>query len=92
MTKLSINLDKIPEGRIKQSKTGRGRYVDIVLFKNRDGKDEWGNDGFCSIDVTKEQREEGDRGEIIGNWKELGTGASRPPVTQPQKTRRAEPE
>ena len=75
MITLSIDVTKIPRDRIipgkKPCNDGHtAKYLSLVLFENRDGTDAYGNDGFVSVSVTKEERESGVRGPIIGNWKE----------------------
>ncbi len=70
MIKLVIDVTKIPRDKIFQGK--KRKYVTLVFFENKDGQDEYGNDGFLSIDVSKEEREAGKRGAIVGNGKYLG--------------------
>lgn len=83
MIKISINLDNIEEHRIKPGKNGR--YIDIVLFTNREGPDRYGNDGFASHDVTKEEREAGTRGAILGNWRDTAkSGQGQQGQSQPR--------
>ena len=50
----------------------KGAYLEMTLLENRDGKDQFDNDGFASIDIGKERREAGERGPIVGNWKHMG--------------------
>jgi len=54
-------------------------YLDLSLLTNRDGTDKYGNDGFCTVDVGKERRLAGEKGPILGNWKDLDgqSGAGR---------------
>jgi hypothetical protein len=66
---------KIAVNKINKSLMFKGQkhtYLDVVLHENRDGEDEFGNLGFISQSISKEARERGDRGPIIGNWKEVG--------------------
>ena len=49
----------------------KGTYLDIVIWDNKDGTDQYGNDGFITQDIGKERREAGERGPILGNWKEM---------------------
>ena len=49
----------------------KGLYISLTLHDNKDGKDQYENDGFASVDVSKEAREAGEKGQIIGNWKHL---------------------
>ena len=76
MIALNINVTKINKDRIK-----KGKFLDLVLFDNKAGKDQYGYDGFISESVSKEEREAGVRGNIIGNWKHLGQSA---PASKPQ--------
>jgi hypothetical protein len=46
-------------------------YLDIALFENKDGQDQYGNDGFVVQSVGKEARDRNERGPIIGNWKQI---------------------
>lgn len=85
MIRLKIDVKKIIKAHLYTGKTAT--YLDCTLKDNRDGKDQYGNDGFIVQDVGKEAREAGERGPIIGNWKRVGADtaarpASRPPVRQ----------
>lgn len=87
MIKISINTSKIPKERLFQGKNGK--YLNIILVEK---PDEYGNSGFVSMDVSKEEREAGTRGEIVGNWKELSKGGQaqvRPRAAAPPPARRA---
>lgn len=68
MITLKINVTKIDKSALFTGKNGK--YLDLVLHDNRDGQDQYGNDGFVTQDIGKERREAGERGPIIGNWKE----------------------
>lgn len=50
----------------------KGTYLDMILRDNKDGKDQYGNDGFVVQSVSKEARQQGVKGPIIGNWKRVG--------------------
>lgn len=65
-----INVTKILKEHLFTGKNG-AKYLDIALHDNRDGTDQYGNDGFITQSVSKEARERGEKGPIIGNWKEL---------------------
>jgi hypothetical protein len=88
MQKLKIDLQKLNGFRTFKSKDGtdfvafpieengvfvgeKGTYLDLAAVEYKDGpKHEW--NGFIAKETTKEQREAGIRGDIIGNWKHLG--------------------
>ena len=50
----------------------KGLYLNLTLMDNRDGPDQYGNDGFVVQSVSKEEREAGKKGPIVGNWKHVG--------------------
>jgi len=50
----------------------KGHYLTITLMENRDGPSKFGDDGFAVLETTKEQRDDGAKGAIIGNWKHHG--------------------
>lgn len=51
----------------------KGHYLELILMDNKDGVDQYGNEGFVTVDVGKQRREAGERGPILGNWKHHGT-------------------
>jgi hypothetical protein len=69
MIKYKIDVTKIDKSLLYQGK--KGVYLNGVLFENRDGRNDFGDDGFIVQDVSKEQREAGQKGPIIGNWRRL---------------------
>jgi hypothetical protein len=69
MKTVKINVSRIDKSAIYEGKNGK--YVDLVLFDNRDGTDQYGNDGFVTQDIGKERREAGEKGPILGNWKDI---------------------
>ena len=50
----------------------KGAYLEMVIHENRDGVDQYGYEGFSSVDVGKQRREAGEKGPIVGNWKHIG--------------------
>lgn len=73
MQKLKIDVTKIDKTALFEGK--KGKYLDITLFENRDGTDQYGNDGFIVQEISKERRDKGEKGPILGNWKHHGTKA-----------------
>lgn len=63
----SINLSKIDKARINE-KDGQ-KYYDIILIPTPDGK--YG-DYMVVEQVTKEERQAGKKGTILGNGKNIG--------------------
>lgn len=72
---ISINLDKITQSKIYKGK--KGNYLNATLFLN-DEVDQYGNNGFIVEATTKEERESGVKGNILGNVKK-STGKSEEP-------------
>lgn len=69
MHKLKIDVTKIDKAHLFKGE--KGTYLDCTLMENRDGPDQYGNDGFIVQDTSKEAREAGERGPIIGNFRIL---------------------
>lgn len=63
---ISINLDKITQSKLYKGK--KGNYLNATLFLN-DEVDQYGNNGFIVEATTKEERESGIKGVILGNVK-----------------------
>lgn len=79
---LSINLDKIDKSRIIEGK--KGKYLNMSMILN-DQKDQYGNDGFVSESVSKEEREAGTKGTILGNCKVVFDNSQQATAHTPKK-------
>jgi hypothetical protein len=66
-----IDVTKIDKSAIFVGK--KGKYFDFALFENRDGTDEYGNDGFMVQNLPKAQRDAGKKNPIIANWRHQET-------------------
>ncbi len=66
---LSVRVDvsKIEKARLYKGE--KGTYLDLTTFVDLDNKDQYDNNGFISQSVSKEERESGLRGPILGNVK-----------------------
>ena len=66
---VSIKLDvtKIDKSRIFEGK--KGKYIDLTTFIDLENRDEYGNNGFISQSVTKEERQNNVQTPILGNAK-----------------------
>jgi hypothetical protein len=62
--KLKIDVSKIDKAKLY--KGAKGTYLDAVLFL-KDEVDQYGNHGMIVQSVTKEEREQGVKGAILGN-------------------------
>lgn len=61
----------------------KGAYLEITLLENKDGPNEW-SDGFAAVNLSKEQRQAGERGPIVGNWKHVGQKPAPQPRANPK--------
>lgn len=63
---LKIDVSKIDKSKLYQG--SKGVYLDAVLFLNEDD-DQYGNNGMIVQSASKEEREQGVKGAILGNAK-----------------------
>lgn len=89
MKKLKIDVTKINKNYLFKGE--KGTYLDLVLLDNRDGVDQYGNSGMIVQEVSREDREAGIKGPILGNWKEVGAKKSAAPRPQPTPQKRQTP-
>lgn len=80
MIRAKIDVKKISKELLFQGKTAL--YLDCTFMENRDGPDKFGQDGFIVQDISKERRDAGERGPIIGNWKHVGQKQAPPQQRQ----------
>lgn len=64
---LKIDVTKIDRARIFEGK--KGKYIDLTTFVDLDQANEYGDHGFIAHSVSKEERDSGVKGVIIGNAK-----------------------
>lgn len=81
MIKYKINVKKIDKDRLYVGE--KGTYLNGVFLENEEGTDSYGNDGFIVQDVSKEEREQGIKGPIIGNWRKLNVTRKSAPAPKP---------
>ena len=84
MRTANLNVTKIDKTALYEGKNGK--YLSLVFFDNKDGPDQFGNDGFVTQDLGKERRMAGEKGPIIGNWKEVGTKSPTPSPTRQESS------
>lgn len=80
MIEIKIDVKKIDKSRLYAGK--QGTYLTAVLIPTPDGK--YG-DYMIVEGITKEEREAGQKGTILGNGKNLQKKASEPPENKPTK-------
>ena len=64
---LKIDVSKIEKSRLFKGQ--KGTYLDCTTFIEIDEQDQYGNNGFISQDVSKEEKDNGVQGNILGNVK-----------------------
>jgi len=83
-----IDVTKLDKARFVKGK--KGIYADLVLMPNRDGVDQYGNDGMIVQGVGKEARDKGEKGAIVGNYQKINKTPDKGPAPKP--TPKAEPD
>ena len=81
--KFKIDVSKIEKSLL--FKGAKGVYLDATVFIDPDTADEYGNHGMVTQDVSKEAREAGEKGNILGNVVVFWQGESQQGGGQPQK-------
>lgn len=84
---MKIDLRKVPDEWIFRGQ--KGDYLDVVLYENENGLDDYGNSHSIKANPPKIQREQGAKSIYVGNAKHMpqrnGGALSRPkPQQRPQ--------
>ncbi len=78
--RLKIDVTKIEKARLFDGK--KGTYLDATTFIDLDNVSEYGDNGMITQDITKEEKEAGTKGAILGNakvfWNDGGQQKSQP--------------
>jgi single-stranded DNA-binding protein len=81
---LKINVMEIEKARLFQGK--KGDYLDATIFIDVDEKDQYGNNGMITQDVSKDEKAQGVKGNILGNGSIFWSDNSAPQQrSQPQQ-------
>jgi hypothetical protein len=80
MIKISICLSDIDKSRITVSQKNGKKYMNFLIKDSTN--DKYGNDYMVTEDISKEERQAGKQGKILGNGKNLGGGSGAPRQTQ----------
>lgn len=78
---LKIDVTKIDKDRLFNGK--KGTYLDAVLLYDSED-DQYGNNGVIIQSVSKQERDNGVKGNILGNGKEFGNNNAQPQQNQQQ--------
>lgn len=84
MITLNLNLSLVNKARLYKGK--KGQYLSAVLYLTPT-VDQYGNNGFIAESISKEERQAGQRGTILGNARIITPGAdnaSQVPQQAPQ--------
>ena len=65
---LKIDVKKIDKARLFAAQSGAA-YLDMTTFVDLDNPSQYGDHGFISQNVSKEERQQGVQGAILGNAK-----------------------
>jgi hypothetical protein len=68
--KVKLDVSKLDKSAF--FKGAKGTYVDLVLWENRDGEDQYGNTHSVKQDLGKDRRDE--KTPYVGNAKPIGGG------------------
>lgn len=81
---LKIDVSKIDKSRLFKGE--KGTYLDATVFIDVGQKDQYENNGMITQDVTKDERQQGVKGNILGNvkvfWKDAGNQNNQVPQRQ----------
>lgn len=90
MITAKINVTRINKEYLFVGK--HGKYLDLVIWANKNGPDQYGNTHTICQGVPKEARDSGVRGAIIGNLKwETSAAKPNPPADIPAETDNHDP-
>ncbi len=74
---------KIDVTKIDKAHLYKGKYLDLVLWENRDGPGQYGDTHMIVQSVSKEDRQAGKKGAIVGNLRPMESkGGSKPRASQ----------
>lgn len=88
--RLKLDVTKIEKARLFKGQ--KGTYLDATVFVDIDESDQYGNHGMITQDVTKEEREAGTRGPILGNVKVFYKGDQQRQQAPQQQAQQSAPQ
>lgn len=81
---LKINVSMIEKARL--FKGAKGMYLDCTTFVDLDNLDQYDNSGMITQDVSKEEKESGTKGPILGNSKVFWKGEGKRSQSAPHQS------
>jgi len=84
-SKIKINVLKILKEHLFKGQ--KGTYLDCAIWPNKNGTGEYGDTHYITQEISKEARDRGERGAIIGSitWIEEPKAAPAPRPSPPQR-------
>jgi len=88
---IKIDVTKIDKARLVKGE--KGTYLDLTTFIDTEKQDQYGNHGFISQSVTKEERAQNVQTAILGNSKVFFSDSAAPQAQNraPQRQQAAPP-
>lgn len=80
---LKINVSAMDQARLFNGQ--KGQYLDATVFIDLAQLDQYGNSGMITQDVSKEEKAQGIKGNILGNAKIFWTDSGQMPQPQMQQ-------
>ena len=80
---LKINVSQIDKARLFAGQ--KGTYLDATIFVELDELDQYGNSGMITQDVSKDEKQQGIKGNILGNGKIFWVENGQAPQAQAQQ-------
>lgn len=85
---ISVSVDVT---KIDKAKLAKGKYLNLTSFVDTDNQDKYGKNGFVTQELTKEERDSGVKGPILGNVKVFWSDGNTQ-TRQPNKNEFAKPD
>jgi hypothetical protein len=79
---VSLKLDVTKMDKARFFKGAKGTYCDCTVFIDLDDLDQYGQSGMITQDVSKDEKQQGVKGPILGNCKVFWTDAQGAPQRQ----------
>ena len=87
---LKINVSQIDKARLFAGQ--KGKYLDATIFVDLSELDQYGNSGMITQDVSKEEKQQGVKGNILGNGKIFWVENGQAPQPQGQSFQQQAPQ
>jgi len=88
--RVKLNVSQIDKARLFRGE--KGMYLDATVFIDTEQESQWGDNGMVTQDVSKEERDQGIKGNILGNVKVFWSGPSDQPQQAPQQNYQQAPQ